>query len=111
MSKIKKNLLIGILVLIFIFPNHIWAKENKENEDIKESKWRRFEILFSISLPFTSIISYLLVSSIDAAFSKGKMFSVRKKHHSSVLAISIALSSLIAIKGLKESSKPQEMEK
>lgn len=108
MNRIKKNLLIIVLILILIFPNHIWAKEKK---DIKESKWRRFEIIFGMSLPFTLIISYLLVSSIDAAFSGGKMFSVREKHHSYVWATAVTLSCLVALKDIKKNSKPQETEK
>lgn len=108
MNKVKKKLITSIIILVFVFPRYTWAEEDK---NIQESKWRKFEILFSISLPFTFIASYLLVSSVDAAFSEGKMFSVRKKYHSSVLATAIILSSLIALEGLKENSKFQEMER
>ncbi|MBU0599661.1 hypothetical protein KKD87_05460 [bacterium] len=105
MVKLKKNLTIVTLILILIFSNQVWAQEK---EEVKESKSRRFEILFNASLPFTLIFSYLLISGIESIASQGKVFSVKEKDRPLVLVGAVTFSSLIAFRDLKKDSSRDE---
>jgi hypothetical protein len=98
---LRKKIIIYFLIFQFLIPDSLLAKE-------EESKARRFEILFNISLPFNLILSYLLISTIETAFDEGRLFSVKEEHRPLVFVTALVFSFLVAFKGIKEKEVKEE---
>jgi len=87
-----------------------------EPEPYKESALRRFEIVFTVSLPFTALHSYLAVRGVEMAKQRKVSPKMEKVHWNSMGGLTFLFSGLVAFwdymhtrgKDVKDMSMPPE---
>lgn len=65
-------------------------------EELRESAWRRFEVTFFISLPFTSLVSVGVLQGSNLALNRTAIRGMPYTHIAFVAVTGLGLSSLIA---------------